>query len=170
MDIKKRLREFKKKKAAVDSTLARIETYKQFLQNENIELYTYVNCPDNFGMPKAPFSRGGSMVESAIFEKELDRELVQEWIKEDESRIFLLKLEVEQIEIAMKSLTAEQRFVIECKYFEGWIWRTIESAFNERFQKSREYISDRGLKFKNNEAIDILQEILTPFYEQFSIL
>jgi hypothetical protein len=148
----------------VNTTLQRIDVWKQMLIDG--DMTRFVNAPSStMGMPKAPF-RQKSPVESIIEETEVTAELVKKWIDDENSRIFLVKLEVEQIEESLKALNAEQRYIIDRKYFEGWVWKTIEINFNEDF-KYRGPVYERGLRYICSQALEILTSILKPFYNQF---
>lgn len=164
INLEEKLRDYKKNRAEVNTTLQRIEVWKNMLQDGN--MYKFINTPaSTMGMPKAPF-RQSSSVESMIEECEVTIELVQGWIEDETSRIFWKKIEVEQIEESLKALTTEQRYIIDKKYFEEWPWRTIEINFNENF-KHRGAIYERGLRYICKESLKILTDILTPFYLQF---
>lgn len=166
-NIEDKLRNYKKNRAEVNTTLQRIAVWQEMLRDGDMS--KFVNAPSiTPGMPKAPI-RQSSPVERIIEETEVTAELVQQWIEDEKSRIFLIKLEVEQIEEAMNALNAEQKYIIDKKYFEGWQWRTIEINFNEEF-KHRPAIYERGLRFINKEALEILTDILTPLYMQFKVV
>lgn len=164
-NIEDKLRDYKKNRAEVNTTLQRIAVWEQMLKEGDMS--KFVNTPPStMGMPKAPI-RQGSPVESVIEETEITRELVEQWIDDEKSRIFWKKLEVEQIEEALKALTTEQKYIISKKYFEEWSWRTIEINFNEDF-KHRGAVYERGLRYICREALKILTDILIPFYQQFA--
>lgn len=166
-NIEDKLKNYKKNRAEVNTTLQRIAVWEDMLKKGDMN--KFVNTPSStLGMPKAPI-RQTSSVESIAQESEVTRELVEQWIEDEKSRIFLAKLEVEQIEEAMKALNGKQKFIIESKYFEGWIWRTIERSFNDRYATDGNYITESGLRKINADAIGVLEDILRPFYEQFKI-
>lgn len=168
MDIEKILKEYKHKKSLVETTLARIDQYNYAIDNPNMiaDLCYKIETREP-GMPSSPLRNTESPVEKVLEEKELTVEILKEWIKEDESRIFFTKLEVEQIEIALTGLTLEEKFIVESKYFNNLFWREIELNFNNRF-RGQNYVSDERLRKINKEAIQDLEIILQPFYKQFT--
>lgn len=165
MDIRDKLKQYKEKKAKVETTKARIEAYQVLLEDPNIEQLGYYLTFRETGMPGT--GGGGSMVERSAIQGELTRELVKEWIKEDQSRITLLEIEVAQIEAALKSLTSWEEYIIKCKYFENMFWTNIEASFNSEFPQKHDITQER-LKQMNKEAVDKLETILTPFYVQMT--
>jgi len=171
MDIQKALKSYKNKKAIVETTKSRIEAWEKILDDPNIEMYGYYAVSKEIGMPSA--HSGKSQVEREVFkaedERELSRELVEEWIKEDKSRIFIPELEVDQIEKTLASLTTWEKYLIERKYFDNASWVSIELSFNEQF-KTRNYIPFETLKNYNKCALDKITVILEPFYKTIQII
>ena len=66
------------------------------------------------------------------------------WIKEDLSRIYPLQIEKEQIDGALNTLTKQQKYIIECKYFENMIWRDIEKNLNDKFRQMDFILNDNN--------------------------
>jgi hypothetical protein len=167
MKITDALKKYRIKKAELDSTYARIAVYEQALKSNNLHILGYYTkqSPDA-GMPRA--RRNISMVEAEYFatdtESQLTRELVDEWIREEHDRIYMKRIEVEQIEAAMNSLTKQERFIVECKYFDLMSWRDIEISY---FNTFKEPIIDKSLQAKNGQALTKLTLILMPFYAKF---
>lgn len=171
MDIKiieNALRDYKRKKSVVETTLARVENYKETINNPDSFEYVFLGSPREPGMPR---STGGkkSLVELAIEDKEEAIETLRQWIKDDQSRIYPYQIELEQIDGAMGALTTQERFIIECKYFENMFWRDIEINFNDKFRQQN-YITYEGLKKMNKEALELLARILEPYYTRFKTL
>lgn len=155
---------YKQHKAEVETTLRRIDVWKEILRRGELEYFE--DIPDKVpGMPRSKTVI--SPVENRIIRNEITTEMVEQWISDDESRIFYKKMEIEHIDIALQSLTAEKRFVIISKYFEDMTWRNIEIQFNEKFSRNRIYISDNRLRQMNGEILDILWEILGPLYSKY---
>lgn len=169
MDIEKALKEYRFKKSLVETTLARIEQYKFAIAHPEMWFKDYISSGRELGMPGAPLRNTSSPVEKFIMDKELNEETIKEWISNDESRIFITKLEVEQIDLALKSLTGQEKYLIELKYFDDMSWREIEENFNNKF-KHRNNVSFEMLKKKNKEALSKVQDILKLFYNQFSMV
>lgn len=171
MDTQKVLKSYKEKKAIVEATKSRIAAWERILHDPNIEMYGYYTVNKEIGMPSA--HSGKSQVEREVFsaeeERELSRELVEEWIKEDKSRISMLEIEVDQIEKAMTSLTPWEKYIIERKYFDNASWVSIELSFNEQF-KTRNYIPSETLRNYNKCAIDKMSAVLGPFYETIRMI
>jgi hypothetical protein len=162
--LESRLKLYKQHKAEVDTTLKRIDVWKEMLDKGELEYFEYV--PGTLpGMPKS--TTVTSPIEIIVSRHEVTREMVEQWIDDDESRIRYKKLEVEQIGIALAALTAEQRAVIESKYLEGMTWRNIEIIFNEKFSRNRVYVTEEGLQKINNSSLEILWEILGPLYSKY---
>ncbi len=168
MDIEKTLREYKIKKAYVETTLARIEQYKFAIAHPEMWVKYYVPSGKEIGMPGAPLRNTQSPIERELTMKELTVDTIKDWIQDDENRIFLPKLKVEQIEMALEALTKQQKAIIEYKYFENMNWKNIEINFNKQYRQMN-YITVAGLRKINSDSIDKLIEILGPFYNQFNI-
>ena len=169
MDIKiieNALRDYRRKKSVIETTLARIENYKE--TRDNPESYTriFLNSQREPGMPRG--TSNASSVEIAITDKEEAIETLRDWIKDDQSRIYPLQIEKEQIDGAMGALTTQERFIIECKYFENMFWRDIEINFNDKFRQQN-YITVSGIRKMNSEALELLARILEPYYMRFKI-
>lgn len=168
INIEERLRFYKKMKAEVETTIQRIAAWREVLIKG--ELWRFIDSPaSTLGMPRAPMS-SASPVERLVIKSLVSEDQVKQWISDDESRVFLKKLECDQIELAYKCLSGEQRFIIDLKYFQKtWTWREIERNFNDTFCKHREYISSDGLRRYNKDALRILKDILDPFYSHFGL-
>ena len=163
--IEERLKRYKQNKADVETTLSRCQVWQDMINNNDLESLIYTPTRIE-GMPKA--LRINSPVESEVMQRCATIEGVQSWIKEDTSRIFFKKLEVEQIEGALRALTPEQRFVIEQKYFDETFWSNIEINFNNKFNNRAPIQKDRLKEIKTN-SLKIITDILTPFYERYYI-
>lgn len=176
MDIKiieKALEDYKRKKSVIETSLERIEVFRRALNSpetgpEKWDIFLYQSPTER--MLRGPIQKGsdGSPVEWAYLQGEKRIERLKNWIKDEESKIYPLQVEVKQIEIALEALTKQQRYVIECKYFEKMFWRDIEKNFNETF-RNQNYITFERLKSINKEALAILSEILEPYYNRFKI-
>ena len=169
MDIKvieKTLRDYKRKKSVVETTLLRIEAFKEAMDDPESFRAIFPTPKASLGMPKA--DTVSSYVERAIIDKEEAIEVLKEWIKDDKSRIYPYQIEIEQIDAALGALTMQERFIIECKYFEGMFWNEIEINFNNKFRQ-KNYITTSGLKKMNSDALNMLLQILEPYYNRFKI-
>lgn len=165
MNIENALKEYPRKKSLVETTEARIEAYKEMLNNPNIESFAMVLSSREFGMPRSSI-RTNSYIESLMIQKQVTTEGITELITTEKSRIWLVKMEIQQIELALKSLTKQEQYLIECKYFEDMFWRSIELSFNEKF-RGQDYITESGLRKKIKGALEQLAVILQPFYEMY---
>lgn len=164
--IEAALKDYKRKKSVIETTLLRIETYKAAIEDPESFTHVLPSPRTSLGMP-----RGTDIsfpVEMAISDKEKAIELLYEWIKEDKSRIYPYQIELEQINGALAALTIQERFIIECKYFEKMFWNEIELNFNQNFRQ-KNYITVSGLKKMNSDALELLLEILKPYYNRFKI-
>lgn len=170
MDIKiieKALRDYRRKKSVIETTLARIENYKQTINNPDDFISIYLSSQVEPGMPRGPKGKTSPVVR-AITDKEDAIEELRQWIKDDKSRIYPYQIEKEQIDAAMGALNMQEKFIIECKYFENMFWRDIEINFNNRFRQQN-YITVSGIRKMNSEAIELLSNILEPYYKRFKI-
>lgn len=168
MDIEKILQEYRFKKSFVETTQARIEQYKLAILHPEMWNKDYIPPSREIGMPGKPHGSGvpRSPVELFVTNKELNEDIIKEWIRDDESRIFKMMLEVEQLEKAMLCLTKQEKFIIECKYFDRMFWKNIEIIYNQQFRQQN-YITVSGIRKINDEALNKLEMILEPFYNQF---
>jgi len=162
--IESALKDYKRKKSVIETTLERIEVFKQAINNPEEFKGLFLGVNKEPGMPRG--TNHNSEVEIKVLTKEQEIELLKEWIKDDQSRIYLYQIELEQINGALNALTDQQRFIIECKYFEGMFWRDIEITFNDKFRQQN-YITYEGLKKMNKESIELMAEILEPYYTRF---
>lgn len=165
--IENALRDYKRKKSIIETTLLRIDAFKKAIEDPESFEYVVLNSSRELGMPRG--TSGGSSVEIAIEDKEKSIELLKEWIKDDKSRIYPYQIEKEQIDAAMAALTIQERFVIECKYFENMFWNDIEINFNDKFRQ-KNYITYEGLKKMNKETLGLLGNILKPYFNRFKTL
>jgi DNA-directed RNA polymerase specialized sigma subunit len=164
--IEKILREYKTKKSLVETTNARIEAYRNAINNPDlITEWSYSESSRELGMPGSPTRNTLSPVEKAICEKELTIDIMKDWINEDNSRIFRTRIEVSQIETALTALTKQERYIVECKYFERMSWRDIEINFNQQF-RHQNYITESGIRKINVQAVETLKTILEAFYDK----
>jgi len=164
MDIEFRLKRYKEKKALVNTIEIRIEAYERMLA-ESDDDYFIISLPSELGMPRSP-NRGGSSTEKAVTSMECDREAIKEIIKNEKSRLFWPKLEIEQIDGALKALTTWENYIIECKYFDDMSWRNIEINFNKQFPQ-RNDLTEGRLRQINEEGLKKLNPILKPFYNEY---
>lgn len=164
MDLDKILKSYKRKKAYVETTLARIEAYKYALEHPEIRYNEYCISSRELGMPRGS-GFGGSAIEKYVVSEEKMNELLEQWIGEDESRVFPIKLEINQLENAMSYLTEQEKYVIDFKYFECMNWKDIEISFNSKYRQQN-YITESGLRKINSKALAKLHEILEPFYSR----
>lgn len=172
MDVKiieRALRDYRRKKSVIETTLARIKSYKDAINNPEEHRGLFLGTSREPGMPTGKGYKPTSMVEHEVISDEKQVEILKQWIKDDSSRIYPLQIEKEQIDAAMGALTKQQRYIVECKYFEDMFWRDIEINFNDKF-RGQNYITYEGLKKINKEAIDLLTSILEPYYTRFKIL
>ena len=171
MDIKiieNALRDYRRKKSVIETTLARIETYQEAISNPDIHRGLFLGSSKEPGMPMSSTYGGTSAVEYAILSKEDEIKLLHEWISDDRSRIYPYQIELQQIDGALGALNKQQRFIIEYKYFEGKFWRELEKDFNEEF-RGHNYITVEGIRKMNRQAIELMEKILKPYYNRFKI-
>lgn len=160
MDIKKALKDYKKNKGKIEITEERCQYWQECLDtmsDEEIAKEFEFFSSSTFGMPKA--KNNTSPIEQEIVIKEVTREIVKQWIKDDRSRMTPLKFEVKQIEIALGSLTEEENYIIETKCIDKWKWKQVEIGFNEKFREKQE-ITEEQLKKKKIEALNKIDEII----------
>lgn len=162
MNVETILKEYKVKKSYVESIIARIEQYKFMMNNPEMWDKDYLPPSRDLGMPSSK-GGGGSWVEHYIIQKEVNENMIKQWIQKDESRVFFARMEVDQIERALSCLTDPEKKVIEWKYFNHMIWKDITSNYNDEFRADRP-VTYETLKKKNKTAIDKLVIILEPFY------
>lgn len=163
--IENALRDYRRKKSVVETTLARIENYKEAIENPDSFTHIFLGSPVEPGMPRGT-GKKVSTVELAITDKEEAIERLREWIKDDQSRIYPYQIELEQLNGALNALTMQERFIIECKYFENMFWRDIEINFNDKFRQQN-YITVEGIRKMNRQALELMARILEPYYTRF---
>ena len=160
MNIERALRDYKKNKGKIETTEERCKYWQYCLDtmsDDEIASEFVDEKLDTYGMPKA--KNNNSPVETIIIHKEVTRDMVKQWIKDDKSRIMPIKHEIKQIEIALGSLTEEEDYIIECKCIDRWKWIQVEISFNEKFRNKRE-ITEEQLKKKKIEALKKMEEII----------
>lgn len=170
--IENRLRVYKNITSTIETTRARIEIYRQSILNPDEFDEIYIGTNIEMGMPKGKGGTPSSPVEAIIKNTEANREeiteTIKEWIKEDNSRIYPLQIEAEQIKGALAALTKQQQFIIDCKYYEKMIWRDIENSFNKEFNQ-KQYVTTEGLRKLNKKSLEKLVEILSRYYTRFKV-
>lgn len=162
------LKDYKKKKSVVETTLERIEVFKKAINKPDEFRGLFLGSNKELGMPTGKGGRIDSEVERITLTKEQGRELIKIWTEDDKSRIYPYQIELEQIDGAMKALNSQERYIIECKYFECMFWGDIEISFNDKFRQ-RNYITVSGIRKMNVEALELLIKILEPYYNRFKI-
>lgn len=160
MTIEQCLREYKKNIGKI-TTIEERDKYWQYCLNtmtdEEIASEFVYEKQDTYGMPKV--KNNESPVEIEVVIHEVTREMVKQWIKDDQSRIRPLKQQVKQIEIALGSLTEEENYVIECKCIDNWKWAQVEIGFNEKY-RDKDKITTERLKRIKIEALKKMEEII----------
>jgi hypothetical protein len=164
--VEQALKDYKSKASTIETTDKRVEEYKKMKNDPEIEII--LTSPVELGMPRSP-NHGGSQTESIILRKDQAISKLEEWIRDEQSRIYPLKLEKEQIDGALGALNQKERFVIECKYFENMIWRDIEYSVNKKFEQQN-FVTYETLKKDNKKAVALIGKILRPFYEKFGLV
>lgn len=162
--FEERLRLYRKHKAEVNTTLQRVEVWEQALKQGDLRMFEY-SVSRLAGMPRSSNSSSPTEIEAGL--REITVEMVRDWIEEDKSRVYYKKVEIDQIEEALKALTGEQRTVVTSKYFDCMTWRNIEAVFNERHSVGRVYITNEMLRKINKESLEILWEILGPLFQRY---
>lgn len=160
MNIEKALRDYRKNKGKIETSEERCRYWQECLDtmtDDEIAKEFIDTQPDTYGMPKA--RNNNSPVEKEIVAHEVTREMVKQWIKDDQSRIRPVKQQVKQIEIALGSLTEEENYVIDCKCIDNWKWVQVEIGFNEKFRNDK-VITIEQLKKIKLKSIRKMQEIL----------
>ena len=165
--IEDRLKEYEGNKSIIETTLARVEVFKNAIDNPGSHDGLFLKPSKEIGMPRGS-NVNVSPVEDTVLTQEEEVELLKEWIKEEYSRIYPLQIEKEQIDIALNALTVQQRFIIKCKYFENMMWRDIEYDFNDKFRQ-KNYITVEGLRIMNRGVLKTITKILEPYYKRFKI-
>lgn len=168
MNIEQALKNYKQKVSVVEAIEARIKAYEDMLQNTSSNKFELNAAYVEVGMPKGAGGTG-SPTEGAVVSLECTREKVKELIAEEKSRLFFPKLEVEQIESALKALTTWEKYIIECKFFDGRNWRNIELSFNAEFKQKND-LTEARIRQISGDAIVKLAKILEPFYSQYEVI
>ncbi|MTI49469.1 MAG: hypothetical protein FH761_16675 [Firmicutes bacterium] len=167
MDVKKILNEYKEKKSKLDIRLSTIEAWQEAIKKPQSIVYLVQTSAKELGMPKGSFNIS-SPVEREILNKIEDAEeaikLLKEWIAEEESRAFPLRIFCIRIEHALNALASDERYIIECKHFEGLIWRDIEINYNKKYRNNNNYIGTDALRKIYKSIIKKLERILAPYY------
>lgn len=160
MNIEKALREYRKDKGKIETAEERCRYWQYCLDTmTDDEIASEFIYEDNntYGMPKA--KNNNSPVETKIITKEVTRDIVKQWIKDDQSRIRPIQHKVKQIEIALGSLTEEENYIIECKCIDNWKWVQIEIGFNEKFRNENQITIER-LKRIKIQTLKKMEEIV----------
>lgn len=160
MNIEKALRDYRKNKGKIETAEERCRYWQECLDtmsDDEIAKEFIDTQPDTYGMPKA--RNNNSPVEKEIVIHEVTREMVKQWIKDDQSRIRPVKQQVKQIEIALGSLTEEENYVIDCKCIDNWKWVQVEIGFNEKYRDENKITIER-LKRIKIEALKKMKDII----------
>lgn len=107
MDIKiieRALKDYKRKKSVIETTLLRIENYQEAINDPESFTHIFLGSSREPGMPRST-GKITSSVELAVTDKEKAVDLLKQWIKDDKSRIYPYQIEKEQIDAALAALT-----------------------------------------------------------------
>lgn len=160
MNIEKALRDYRKNKGKIETAEERCRYWQECLDtmtDDEIAKEFIDTQPDTYGMPKA--RNNNSPVEKEVVIHEVTREMVKQWIKDDQSRIRPIKQQVKQIEIALGSLTEEESYVIDCKCIDNWKWVQVEIGFNEKYRDENKITIER-LKRIKIEALKKMKDVI----------
>lgn len=160
MNVEKALEKLKENKGKIATTEERCKYWQECLDtmtDEEIASEFIYTEGDTYGMPRTKTNE--SPIEKEVVFHEVTREMVKQWIKDDQSRIRPLKQEVKQIEIALGSLTEEENYVIECKCIDNWKWYQVEIAFNEKY-RDKDKITIEQLKNIKTKGLKKMKEII----------
>jgi len=167
IQLEKILRGYKVNKSIVDTTNARIQAYTDAMNNpELIASWGYSINTREPGMPGAPLRNTSSPIEREICDSELTIETIKEWIAEDRSRIYRYNLQTDIIEGALKSLTEQEKYIVELKYFEKMCWSNIELNFNNQFKQKND-ISSEQIRKLSTQILDSLLVVISPLKSTF---
>ena len=167
MKITDVLRNYKVWKADVEAVDARIKAHKELLLTPNLSECGYL-------IVSHPIASGGKKSTSSPVEREvimkidcnrLTAQMIKEWIQEDEARIYMKRIEVRQIEIALDALNMYERSIVEWKYFEGMNWNNIEMSYNSTYKQRHDVTEERIRKMSYNALIKLIT-VLKPFYDK----
>jgi len=166
LKIEQILKEYNSKKVMIEATEARIEQYKWAIAHPEDWYRDYIPEGREFGMPGAPKGSGIAIdpVSGYIHEKELNEEILRDWIRREESKIFFKRLEVKQLEISLKVLKPKELFIIESKYIDKMSWNEIELSYSINY---KEQLTKDALRKISQKSLKLLKEILTPFYTEY---
>lgn len=168
MKIDEILKEHNTKKVIIETTEARIQQYKWCIAHPEEWYKDFLPESKELGMPGAPSgSKRIDPVSGFISDKELNEEILKEWIRKEEGKIFFTRLEVNQLELALKILNAKELFIVENKYINDKIsWNEIEISYPYSF---KEQLTVDTLKKKSKKALNKIKTILVPFYIEYGI-
>jgi len=164
------LKNYKKNKSVVEMAQARIDAWEAAIMNPEMILEVFSDDKSN-----SCWIGGGGYTKHSVVENEVMKkitrcedesmkkekyvEILKEYIKREKSKAFMPKLEISQVESMLSSLTNQERYVVECKYFENMSWGEIEIKINEKYRQ-KNYITTSGIRKINFMAIDKLIEVL----------
>jgi len=165
MKIDEILKVHNTKKVIIETTEARIEQYKWCIEHPE-EWYRDFIPERELGMPKGSgFS--ADPISGYINDKELNEEVLKDWIKREESKIIFIRLEVKQLELSLKVLNEKELFIVENKYINDKMsWDEIETSYPYTF---KEQLTIDTLKKKSKKALGKIKIVLTPFYNEYGI-
>ena len=169
MKITDALKNYRHKKAEIEANMALIQHLKEVLKSGNLYLLTYTRRSRDIGMPRS--NKIISPVEVEVIanndESSLTKKQVQEWIDDEHDRLWLTRLEVSQIEAAIRALTRQEKYIVEWKYMDGLNWSQIELSYMETF---REALTEITLKRYCASACNKINRVLKPFYDKFDFI
>lgn len=160
MNIGKALKNYNENKGRIEASQARCDLWQYCLDtmtDEQIALEFIYTEGDTYGMPRAKTNE--SPVEREVVRHEVTRNMVKQWIKDDESRMVPVKYEIKLIDIGLGSLTKEEKDVIECKCIEGWSYKQVEADFNTRNREEKP-IDIEQLKKIKAKALKKMEKII----------
>jgi hypothetical protein len=174
MNIEETLKNYLEKKSRIMVLEIRIDKAKKELElanvkykeneNDTIEALQMSAVTINPDKPAAT-NKFSSATENAamfyhqesVYKNDFEIMTIKKDIKKWQNEIDELSREVKEIDIALKSLTKEEEFIIQCFYFERMFWRNIENTYEFNFKLFKD---ERTLRDIRKTAIEKLKRVV----------
>lgn len=112
------------------------------------------------GMPRALGGLAKSKTESEAIHNIITDEIILGWIDYAEKRLKNLEYKLKRIDIYLKAINEEARYILINKYVNLQSWSDVTDGFNSLFKTDYNAIAIKTVKDIGNKGIDYLIEFV----------
>ena len=147
MNIELMLKCYRANKARLD--LLKLEEGKIMRELVELEGYNGASAVDTSREAISKTNKFSSVVENEVVSRENNCGEIQglkSSLKEINDNIFTVMYEIGQVDALIDSLTDEQRFIVDCFFRRGFIWRLVAEEYRKEFGENMEKRTLQSIK------------------------